>query len=202
MQDLLQIISLQASGLSSNEMLGLSSIVLVASVIRGYAGFGFSAIVVAGASLFLPTREVVPLVLLLEIVASLQMATQVWQHVNWRMVLSILAASVLFIPLGQYVLLWVEVEPMRVIAAILMLAAVVIDCDRQIFPCQERTQGMVFNRDCVGFYEWSVGDGWHVGNDFSARFWDQSSNCPRFFGCSVFYHRFLCSVDRIRPGIN
>jgi len=43
MQDLLQIISLQASGLSSNEMFVASSIVLVAAVIRGYAGFGFSA---------------------------------------------------------------------------------------------------------------------------------------------------------------
>lgn len=86
MQNLLQTISLQASGLSSNEMFAVSIIVLAASVIRGYAGFGFSAIVVAGASLFLPTREVVPLVLLLEIIASLQMATQVWRHVNWRMV--------------------------------------------------------------------------------------------------------------------
>ena len=62
--------------------LSLSLIILFAAIIRGCAGFGFSAIVVAAESLFLPTREVVPLVLvlvlvlLLEVVASLQMAKQ------------------------------------------------------------------------------------------------------------------------------
>lgn len=122
-------------------MFVVSSIVLVASVIRGYAGFGFSAIVVAGASLFLPTREVVPLVLLLEIIASLQMATQVWRHVNWRMVLSIFAASILFIPLGQYVLLWVEIESMRVIAAILLLAAVGLTATGRFFPVKNDPKG-------------------------------------------------------------
>lgn len=141
MQDILHIISLEASGLSSSQLIVLSSIVLIASVIRGYAGFGFSAIVVAGASLFLPTREVVPLVLILEVVASLQMAAQVWRQVNWKMVVSILAASVLFIPLGQYVLLWVEVELMRVIAAVLMLAAVLLIATGRSFPVKNVPRG-------------------------------------------------------------
>jgi uncharacterized membrane protein YfcA len=151
MQDLLQTISLQASGLSSYEMFALSSIILVASIIRGYAGFGFSAIVVAGASLFLPTREVVPLVLLLEVIASLQMATQVWRYVNRRMVASILAASILFIPLGQYVLLWVEVESMRVIAGILMLAAVVLTATGRSFPVKNEAKGWFLIGTVSGF---------------------------------------------------
>ena len=151
MQDFQKIISLQASGLSSNEMFGVSIIVLGASIIRGYAGFGFSAIVVAGASLFLPTREVVPLVLLLEIIASLQMATHVWRHVNWRMVLSILAASILFIPLGQYVLLWVEIELMRVIAAILLLAAVILTATGRFLLVKNNPKGWLFIGTVSGF---------------------------------------------------
>ena len=151
MQDFIRNISLQASGLSSNEMIVVSSIVLVASVIRGYAGFGFSAIVVAGASLFLPTREVVPLVLLLEIIASLQMATQVWRHVNWRMVLSILATSILFIPLGQYVLLWVEIESMRVIAAILLLVAVALTATGRFFSFKNDPKGWFLIGTVSGF---------------------------------------------------
>ena len=118
--------SFHASGLSSSEFLALSVIILIASVIRGYAGFGFSAIVVASSSLFLPTHEVVPMVLLLEVAASLQMAKQVWRDVNWKMVVSILAGSFLFIPLGQYLLIWVPVEPMRALAAVLLLAAVIL----------------------------------------------------------------------------
>ena len=132
-------------------MLGLSIIVLTASVIRGYSGFGFSAIVVAAASLFLPTQEVVPLVLLLEVVASLQMATRVWQQVNWRMVLSILAASVLFIPIGQYVLLWVQIELMRVIAAILMLTAVILIATGRSFLVKNDAKGWFLIGTVSGF---------------------------------------------------
>jgi hypothetical protein len=52
MQDLFQFISLESSGLSGKELIALSGIILAGSIIRGYAGFGFSAIVVAGASFF------------------------------------------------------------------------------------------------------------------------------------------------------
>lgn len=139
MGNLLQIIALEASDFSG--LLALSSLILFASIIRGYAGFGFSAIVVTGASLFMPTREVVPVVIILEVAASLQMAAQVWQHANWRMILSILATSALFIPLGQYMLLLVDIEFMRVIAAILMLSVVALIATGRSFPVKNGPQG-------------------------------------------------------------
>jgi uncharacterized membrane protein YfcA len=151
MQNFPQMISLQMSGLSSNELLVLSIVILIASVIRGYAGFGFSAIVVAGASFFLPTREVVPLVLLLEIVASVQMAKSVWQDVNWRMVFFILAGSVLCIPLGQYLLLRVAIEPMRVVAAILLLIVVTLTATGRSFPVANGRRGWFLIGTVSGF---------------------------------------------------
>lgn len=151
MQDLLQIISVESSGLSGSELLALSGIILVGSIIRGYAGFGFSAIVVAAASLFLSTREVVPLVLFLEIVASLQMAAQVRRYVSWKIVLSILAGSVLFIPIGQYVLLWVAVEPMRIIAAILVLISVTLIATGNSFPIRNESKGWFLIGTLSGF---------------------------------------------------
>lgn len=151
MQDLLQMISLESSGLSGNSLLALSAIILVGSIIRGYAGFGFSAIVVAGASFFLPTREVVPLVLFLEIVASLQMAPQVRKDVNWKIVLSILAGSVLSIPLGQYVLLWVSVEPMRVTTAVLLLISVALIATGTSFPVRHEPKGWFLIGTLSGF---------------------------------------------------
>ena len=134
MRDLISELSPGASGLEVEQFLFLSLIILIAAIIRGYAGFGFSAIVVAAGSLFMPTREVVPLVLLLEIAASLQMARQVWPDVHWKLVLSILGGSMLFIPLGQFILLWVAVEPMRVTAAILLLSAVVLTATGKSIP--------------------------------------------------------------------
>jgi len=141
MRDLFSELSPAATGLDGQQFLVLSLIILIAAIIRGYAGFGFSAIVVAAGSLFLPTREVVPLVLLLEIVASLQMARQVWPDVNWKLVLSILGGSMLFIPLGQFILLWVAVEPMRVTAAILLLSAVVLTATGKSIPVRHAPSG-------------------------------------------------------------
>jgi uncharacterized membrane protein YfcA len=77
----------------------LSLIVFFAAIIRGYAGFGFS--VVAGASLFMPTKEVVPLVLVMEILASLQRAQNIWSGINWRLLLWIMVGSLIFVPLGR-----------------------------------------------------------------------------------------------------
>ncbi len=151
MQNLLQIVSLKSSGLSGGELLAISGIILIGSIIRGYAGFGFSAIVVAGASFFLPTYEVVPLVLCLEIAASLQMAVQVRQYVDWKIVLSILAGSVLFIPFGQYVLLRVAVEPMRIIAAILLLISVMLTASGKTLPVKKGPAGWFFIGTLSGF---------------------------------------------------
>jgi len=151
MHDFFQSVPLTASGLSVYEWIALSTVILGASVIRGYAGFGFSAIVVAAASLFLPTREVVPLVLLLEVTASLQMAKQVWKDVNWKMVASILSGSIFFIPLGQYVLLWVAIEPMRVIAATLLLVAVMLTASGKSLPVKNRPSGWLLIGTVSGF---------------------------------------------------
>jgi len=142
---------LDSSGLSGNELLAMSCIILVGAIIRGYAGFGFSAIVVAGASFFLPTREVVPVVLFLEVVASLQMAAHVRQYVSWKIVFSILAGSILLIPIGQYILLWVAVEPMRVIEAILVLVSVTLIAIGRPFPIKNEPRGWFLIGTLSGF---------------------------------------------------
>ncbi|MFT5259322.1 MAG: putative membrane protein YfcA [Saprospiraceae bacterium] len=107
------------------EFIAMAIAVMLAAVIRGYSGFGFSAIVVAGLSLFTPTREVVPLVILLEVVASVQMFPKVWRHVHWRLVAWVLLGSLVFIPLGQWFLSYVPVGPMRVVCALGLLLGVV-----------------------------------------------------------------------------
>ncbi|MBT4290957.1 MAG: sulfite exporter TauE/SafE family protein [Deltaproteobacteria bacterium] len=143
--------SLETIGLSVFEIVALLMVILIASVIRGYAGFGFSAIVVASASLFLPTREIVPLVLLLEVTASLQMAINIWKSVNWQLVFSILIASFIFIPLGQWVLLWVDVEPMRIITAVLLLLAVTLTATGRSFPLPNNPKGWFLIGTVSGF---------------------------------------------------
>jgi len=52
-------------------MISSCATVLVAGYVRGYGGFGFSMITVATLSLFRAPAQVVPVVLLLEVAASL-----------------------------------------------------------------------------------------------------------------------------------
>ena len=59
--------------------------VLVAAIIRGYSGFGFSMIATTSMTLVLPPVEVIPVVLVLEILASSWLLPRVWKQIDWRL---------------------------------------------------------------------------------------------------------------------
>ena len=89
------------------------SAILLAAVIRGYSGFGFSALTVTSLSLILPPAEVVPTAFLLEIAASMFMLPMVWRSIDWQklnwLVLGILAGT----PAGLLFLAEVPQDPVR-----------------------------------------------------------------------------------------
>jgi len=74
--------------------------VLGASVVRGYTGFGFSALVVSTHSLVLPPQEVIPATFLMEIVASVHLIPLVWKEVHWKRVLELGSGAALAMPIG------------------------------------------------------------------------------------------------------
>ena len=71
-----------------------------AGFVRGYTGFGFSALVVATHSLVLPLAQVVPSAFLMEIAASLHMLPLVWRKITWRKVATLGVGAVLGMPVG------------------------------------------------------------------------------------------------------
>ena len=79
--------------------------VFFAALIRGYAGFGFSALCVSSLALMLPPAEVVPIVILMEVAASLGMLPSVWQRIRWRAIGLLLVGTMLGVPIGIYSLL-------------------------------------------------------------------------------------------------
>jgi len=76
--------------------------VFTAGAVRGYVGFGFSALTVASISLVLPMASVVPVVIMLEVAASVLQLRSVWQHV---LPADIVRAAVLVVILIACVLL-------------------------------------------------------------------------------------------------
>jgi len=115
--------SFSFAGLDAGTLAYVVLVVFVAAVVRGYSGFGASAIMVTGLGLILPPAEVVPIALLLEIVASVGLLPQVWRAVAWRMVSWLSAGAVLGMPLGIALLTRLPAGPMRILISLLVLGA-------------------------------------------------------------------------------
>jgi uncharacterized membrane protein YfcA len=97
--------------------------VFVAGIIRGYSGFGFAMVAVTSISLVVPPARVVPLVLILEVLASIRLVPQVWKDIDWYSLRWLLTGSLFATPFGAYLLANVPTEPMRISISLLVLVA-------------------------------------------------------------------------------
>ena len=79
-------------------------IVFIASIIRGFNGFGFSAICISGFSFILPAIEIVPVILALEVIISIFMVPYIWSKIDWRFVFKIIVGIIVGSPIGLYLL--------------------------------------------------------------------------------------------------
>lgn len=79
-------------------------IVFIASIIRGFNGFGFSATCMSLISFILPAIEIVPIILILEVMVSIFMFPYIWKNIDWKFVFQILIGISIGSPLGLYLL--------------------------------------------------------------------------------------------------
>ena len=86
--------------LSLENFVFFCSIILLASFVRGFSGFGFSASSVSLLSFILPPKEIVPIILLLEIIASFFMIPSIWNKINWKFVFYLLLGVIFGTPFG------------------------------------------------------------------------------------------------------
>ncbi len=94
----------------------------VAGAVRGFAGFGYSALVVAALSPFVAPGPVVVAVLVLEVLASLRVLRQAGPLMDRRWRDAVLGGNILFVPLGMAGLAWLDPGVVRVVVAVLLLA--------------------------------------------------------------------------------
>ena len=79
-------------------------IVFIASIIRGFNGFGFSATCISGFSFILPAIEIVPIILVLEVAISIFMVPYIWNKIDWDFVFKLLIGIIIGSPIGLYLL--------------------------------------------------------------------------------------------------
>ena len=78
--------------------------VFIASIIRGFNGFGFSATCMSLISFILPAIEIVPIILILEVSVSIFMIPYIWSKIDWKFVFQILIGISIGSPVGLYLL--------------------------------------------------------------------------------------------------
>ena len=113
------------------QWIGLSPIMLlyaffaigVAAYIRGYSGFGFSALTVTSLALILPPSEIVPTAYMLEIAASIHMLPLVWRSIDWKILRWLFFGVVMGTPFGINFLEEVPQEIMRLVISGIVLTA-------------------------------------------------------------------------------
>ncbi|WP_458791403.1 sulfite exporter TauE/SafE family protein [Yoonia sp. MH D7] len=105
----------------------LSIALLGAAFVRGYSGFGFSAIFIAFASLLTNPIPLIPVVFTCEIAMTALQARNIRPHIDWRRVLTLLAGAALALPFSVWVMLRVGEDTARFsISAIIFIMALIL----------------------------------------------------------------------------
>ena len=112
---------LQLISLSLLEFIFFTLVILLASCVRGFSGFGFSASSVSLLSFIMPAKEIVPIILLLEIVASFFMIPSIINKINWRFVLFLLFGVIIGTPIGVRLLASLDPNLMHLIISLTVL---------------------------------------------------------------------------------
>ena len=99
--------------LSTGELVLAIAVLASASFIRGYSGFGFSAVLVAGLSFVVDPIEAVPLAIGFEVLASVLQARSVRYEIRWPDFRLLLIAAVIGNPIGVIILTTVDAEVLR-----------------------------------------------------------------------------------------
>jgi hypothetical protein len=96
--------------------------VFAAAVLRGYSGFGYSALVIAASALVTNPLNLVAVVVILETAMSLQAWGRAGPDVDWHRVWRLLAGAAVGLPTGLWVLTGVGEDTARAVIAAYVLA--------------------------------------------------------------------------------
>ena len=100
----------------------MAATILVAAFVRGYSGFGFSAMVIAGSGLVTNPLNFVAVVVICEALMSVQAWRGVGPDVDWRRVWLLLAGAAVGMPLGLWALTAISENAARAVISGYVLA--------------------------------------------------------------------------------
>ena len=176
--------------------LNLNAILLIATgffagVVRGFSGFGAAMIMVPVISTIHAPMIAIPVLIMVDNVATLPLLPGAFRRCRWREVLPLTAGAFVILPIGLWVLLIVEAQVLKAVMCGLILCVVgLLAMGWRYYGSPSAMQSAVVGGGS-GFFSGSVGLGgppvilfWLGGQDNAAL---ARANIIAFFGVSGFY---------------
>lgn len=110
--------------LAEGRFLWLAMVAALAGLVRGFSGFGAAMVFVPLASVMKGPEVAVPLLFLVDSLATLPITVSAFRRCTWAEILPLLAGATLTIPLGVALLVSADPVVMRWLISLLILAAV------------------------------------------------------------------------------
>ncbi|EGB13782.1 protein of unknown function DUF81 [Pseudodesulfovibrio mercurii] len=104
------------------ETIAIVFIVLAAAFLQGLTGFGFGLIALPLFGFFLDIKTSVPLMVLLAVIISLYLAVRLRKSIHLQCTFTLMAASILGIPLGVYALRQIPTRGLSVGVGVIIVA--------------------------------------------------------------------------------
>lgn len=103
-------------------MLAIAAVAFCAGLIRGFTGFGGPAFIIAILTLFFTPYSVLSKVLVVDFLASIFLFRAVYREIDWRATAGLAIPTLIFMPLGHWLL--IELDPLWMKRAIAIIIAV------------------------------------------------------------------------------
>lgn len=117
-------------------------VILSASVVRGFSGFGLTALIMAGLTPFIPPVALIPLCHLLEFMASTVMLRSGLKKADKRIALGLAAGSVLGLPLGLAITLAASEELSQLMALLAIVILAILQLTNRVPACLDSRWGL------------------------------------------------------------
>ncbi len=104
----------------------MAAAILVAAFVRGYSGFGYSAMVISASSLVTNPLNFVAVVVIAETVMTLQSWSGLSRDVDWSRVKWLLGGAVIGMPAGLWALSFVSEDGARAVVSVYVLVMCLI----------------------------------------------------------------------------
>ncbi|MCP3661312.1 MAG: sulfite exporter TauE/SafE family protein [Gammaproteobacteria bacterium] len=106
--------------------LAVAAVTLLAGFARGLAGFGVGLMMMPVTAYFYSQQVAVPIIALIDIPVAFTLLYSVWGQFNWREVAGLFAITLLGIPPGIALLLYVDPYLLRVVTSVVVLLVALI----------------------------------------------------------------------------